>query len=150
MSWIKRWKPRHVSVDPRHPEALGICDESGFAFNRKDLVKQMEWRGNRLQWTNRMVGRPFLDQPQEQFRPPSVQADPFPVKDPRLPQPDSDYYPPYGVPVDSPQEVIHKLEEVNWTGPISQPVDAGDPDGQPAGSAQEIIRKLNKLPWSAS
>lgn len=149
MSWIKRWKPRYVTIDPQHPDALGVCDDSGFVFNRKDLVKQMEWRGNRLQWTNRMVGHPFLDTPQEQFRPPAVKADPYPVKDPRLPQPDSDHYPPDGIPSLPAQELIDELNAVNWTAPEAPPIDAGDPDGQPAGSFQDVLNKLNQVTWNS-
>ncbi len=150
MSWIKRWKPRHVTIDPQHPEALGLCDDSGFVFNHKDLVKQMEWRGNRLQWTNRLVGRPFLDQPQEQFRSPVIKADPFPVKDPRLPQPDSDHYPPDGgVPVESFPDLEKKLNAFKWTAPAEPPIDAGDPDGQPADSFQEVMNRLNRVTWNS-
>lgn len=150
MSWINRWKPKHVVIDSQHPSALGICDDSDFAFNRKDLVKQMEWRGNRLQWTGFYKGRPFLDTPQQQFRPPAVKADPYPVKDPRLPQPDSDDYPPYGLPVLPPQELTARLNALNWTAPVPRPINAGDPDGHPAPPPQELMDMLNVLPWSAS
>ena len=149
MSWINRWKPRHVTIDPRHPDALGVCDDSDFVFNRKDLVKQMEWRGNRLQWTGRYVGRPFLNQPQEQFRPPAVKADPYPVKDPRLPQPDSEDYPSYGIPAGSAQERTQHLNVLNWTAPAPAPADTGDPDGQPAGSFQDVMNRLKQVTWGS-
>lgn len=81
-----RPKGKHVSIDPESPEALGICDYSGFVFKRKDLVRQMEWRGNALVWTGFYVGLPYVDVPNEQLRPPILPPDPVPVKDPRLPQ----------------------------------------------------------------
>ena len=86
MSFISRYKGKHVTIDPNNPEALGICDYSGFVFNHKDLVKQMEWRGNNLVWTGMMVGRPYLDTPSEQNRPPLVKDDPKAIKNPRVPQ----------------------------------------------------------------
>jgi hypothetical protein len=77
---------KHVQIDPESPEALGICDYTGFVFKRKDLIKQMEWRGNALVWTGFYVGRPYVDQPNEQLRPPILPPDPVPVTDPRPPQ----------------------------------------------------------------
>lgn len=57
-------------------EPIGVCDYSGFFFSKSDLIKQMEWRGNSLIWTGFMVGRPFLDVPSEQNRPPLIRDDP--------------------------------------------------------------------------
>ena len=57
-------------------EPIGVCDYSGFFFSKSDLIKQMEWRGNSLVWTGFMVGRPFLDIPSEQNRPPFIKGDP--------------------------------------------------------------------------
>lgn len=79
-------KGKHVLIDQNAPEAVGICDKSGFVFLKKDLVKQMEWRGNALVWTGFLVGRPYLDTPNEQLRPPILPPDPVPVELPRLPQ----------------------------------------------------------------
>jgi len=78
-------KGRYYRTGTRNPEAKGICDRSSFAFNHSDLVKQMEWRGNSLEWTGLMVGRPFLDEPNEQLRNPEVGPDSIPVPDPKLP-----------------------------------------------------------------
>lgn len=151
MSWITRWKPKHVRIDPQHPEALGVCDESDFVFNISDLVEQKEWRGNRLVGTNFYRGRPFLDVHQEQNRPPLVKADPYPVKNPRLPQPDSDGYPLYGMPTAAPQEVIAHLNTLNWTAPVPAPEQTGDPDGvPPSGTPQQIMANLQTLSWGAS
>lgn len=85
MSWLPKGK--YVgSIDTDHPEALAICDSSGFIFKRKDLVRQMEWRGDRLAWTGFLVGKPYLDKPNAQLKPPHLKPDPVPVRDPRLPQ----------------------------------------------------------------
>jgi hypothetical protein len=84
-----RPKGKHVSIDVNFPEAVAICDYSGFVFNHKDLVKQMEWRGNALIWTGYMVGRPYLDTPNEQLRPPILPPDPVPILLPRPNQPEN-------------------------------------------------------------
>lgn len=82
-----RPKGKHVSIDASAPRALGICDYTGFVFNRIDLVQQMEWRGNALVWNGFYVGRPYVDEPNQQERPPILPPDPVPVRDPRLQQP---------------------------------------------------------------
>ena len=89
MSWVNRWKGANVTIDVNSPSALGVCDESGFVFNHKDLVKQMEWQGNQLVWTGLMVGKPYLDVPSEQNRPPLTRGDPRAVTNPRLPANDA-------------------------------------------------------------
>lgn len=78
-------KGRYYQVDSNNPQAKGICDRSGFAFNHKDLVKQMEWRGDSLEWTGLTVGKPFLDKPNEQLRTPEIGPDSVPVEEPKLP-----------------------------------------------------------------
>ena len=87
-----RPKGKHVQIDTSFPEGLGICDYTGFVFNHKDLVKQMEWRGNGLIWTGYMVGKPYLDTPNEQLRPPILPPDPVPLKLPRPKQPETFYW----------------------------------------------------------
>jgi hypothetical protein len=86
VSFLATWKGKYVKVNPANPQGLGVCDDSGFVFNHKDLIKQMEWRGNNLVWTGLMVGKPYLDKPCEQNRPPIVKGDPKPVSNPRLPK----------------------------------------------------------------
>jgi len=81
-----RPKGKHVLIDSDNPEALGICDKTQFVFKRKDLIKQMEWRGNALVWTGFLVGRPYVDTPNEQLRPPILPPDPVPTVQPRLQQ----------------------------------------------------------------
>ncbi len=87
MSSLKRKVGKYVTIDFNNPSMVGVCDDSGFVFNHPDLVKQMEWRGDKLVWTGLMIGRPYLDKPNEQNRPPLVRDDPRPVKNPRLPTP---------------------------------------------------------------
>jgi hypothetical protein len=111
MSWVQRWKSKYVTITPKNPSGLGVCDRSGFTFNHKDLVKQMEWRGNNLVWTGLMVGPPFIDVPSQQNRPPIVKNDPKTLKNPRLPK---DYISPEGNPVAAPNVLLNKLNNLNW------------------------------------
>jgi hypothetical protein len=78
---------KHVSIDEDNPDALGICDYTGFVHNRRDLVQQMDWRGNAIVWTGLFVGRQYADKPNEQLRPPILPPDPVPVRFPRVMQP---------------------------------------------------------------
>lgn len=67
-------------VKKRSMEAIKICDYSGFYFSESDIVQEKEWRGNSLVPTGFWVGKPYLNEPQEQNRPPRVSNDPKPVK----------------------------------------------------------------------
>ncbi len=111
MSWVNRWKGKNVVINPKNSHALGVCDDSGFDFNHKDLVKQMEWRGDNLVWTGFMVGPEYLDKPQEQNRPPLVKADPRPIKNPRLPVPYTDPEVPTVLPY---PQLLAKLQTINF------------------------------------
>lgn len=111
MSWVNRWKGKHVLVDAKNPAALGVCDDSGFDFNHKDLVRQMVWSGDNLVWNGLMVGRPYLDAPSEQDRPPLVKADPRPVTMPRLP---STYTDPSSNQVLQNEQLTLKLQNIHW------------------------------------
>src|SRR5271157_593498 len=82
-----RPKGRNVQIDPSDPAAVAFCDKTGMVFNREDLVKQFEWRGNALVWTGFYVGPQFADVPNEQLRPPILPPDPVPIQLPRNPQP---------------------------------------------------------------
>lgn len=81
-----RPKGKHVRINEQNPEALGICDYTGFVFNRTDLLRQLQWRGNSLVWTGLYVGRPYVDTPNEQDRPPILPPDPIPIREPRIMQ----------------------------------------------------------------
>lgn len=82
-----RPKGKNVKIDPSDPSAVAFCDKTGMVFNREDLVKQFEWRGNALVWTGFYVGPQFADAPNEQLRPPILPPDPVPIQQPRNPQP---------------------------------------------------------------
>jgi len=112
MGLLGKNKGKYVKIDKNSPSALGVCDESGFTFNRKDLHKQMAWRGNSLVWTGFYVGTPYLDVPSQQDRPPPPDLnDPLPVKDARLPVP---YTEPGTNPVLPTNELTQKLSKVHW------------------------------------
>lgn len=112
MSFVQRWKGKYIKIDINKPSALGVCDESGLDFNNKDLVKQMEWRGNNLVWTGLMVGKPYLDKPSEQNRPPIIKDDPKPTTNPRLPK---NYTDPESNKVSSNNDLIEKLTNIRWS-----------------------------------
>lgn len=76
-------KGRYVTIDPHDSHALGICDRTGFVHNRRDLVPEMEYRGNALCWTGFYVGPDFVDVPNPQATNPVLPSDPEPVFDPR-------------------------------------------------------------------
>jgi len=111
MSFVARWKGKNVKVNSTNPQGLGVCDDSGFDFNHCDLVKQMEWRGDNLVWTGLMVGKPYLDKPCQQNRPPIVKDDPKPFKNTRLPK---DYTSPGENPVLAPNALLNKLNNIKW------------------------------------
>ena len=111
MSYAKRFKGKYVSINPDNPSALGVCDESGFIFNHKDLIKQMEWRGNNLVWTGLMVGKPYLDKPSQQNRPPITKDDPKATRNPRLPK---DYIEIESNPVSPNNQLMAKLTNIHW------------------------------------
>lgn len=111
MGFVKKWTGKYVTIDPKNPSALGVCDASGFVFNHKDLVKQMEWRGNAKVWTGFMVGKPFEDVPNEQNRPPITKYDPRPVMNPRLPTPYTDPNSPVSLPN---AQLMAKLNNFHW------------------------------------
>lgn len=118
MGWINRWKSRYVTIDPKNPHALGECDDSGFTFNHKDLVRQMEWRGDRLVWTGLLVGKPFLDTPNPQNRPPLVKDDPKAIRNSRPPTPYTDPEVPVvaGFPL-----ILEELEEDSFSNDNNPP-----------------------------
>jgi hypothetical protein len=64
-------------------EAVKVCDRSGLWFSESDICVEKEWRGDSLVPTGFLVGRPYLIEPNEQFRTPKVSNDPQPVNKPR-------------------------------------------------------------------
>lgn len=78
-----RKRGKYMRIDPEHPRAFGRCDTSGFLVNHDDLVKQMEYRGNGLVWDGFLVHPDWLDEPNPQGLVPILQADPYPISNPR-------------------------------------------------------------------
>jgi hypothetical protein len=74
------WRPHgHVRVNARSPNAAGICDRCGFAYNHNRLQWQWEWSGNRLINLRLLVCDRCLDVPQEQLRARVLTPDPVPI-----------------------------------------------------------------------
>lgn len=107
------YKGKYVKIDPKNPNALGVCDQSGFVFNHKDLRKQMEWRGNRLVWTGALRGAPYLDVPNEQNRPNIITKDPRVIRNSRPP---ADYTDPESNPVLPYNQLVDKLSKITFEG----------------------------------
>jgi hypothetical protein len=107
-------KPKYATIDAYNPKGLGVCDKSQFVFNNQDLVKQMEWRGNSLQWTGFMVGKPFLDKPNPQLRNYPLPPDPVPLNNIRF---DSNTVP--LVPALPENQRLEELEKNNFFVPLA-------------------------------
>lgn len=122
-------------------EPVGVCDYSGFFFSKSDLVKQQEWRGNQLVWTGAIVGRPFVDEPNEQNRPPQIKGDPKALQNPR----------PFGIETPIGPNVINNnsptiLESINFTSddiPLVLPDFAGEDISKT--TAEERLKLLQNL-----
>lgn len=77
------WRPHgKARVNPRSPEAFGVCDRCGSLYNRRQLRYQTVRNGNLLQTTKLAVCHLCLDTP----RPPAtpiIQPDAQPIKNAR-------------------------------------------------------------------
>lgn len=144
MAWVNKWKGKHVIIDPENPSALGECDDSGFTFNHKDLCKQMQWRGDSLVWTGLMVGKPYLDTPNEQDRPPLTKADPKAIINPR---PSSPYLDPEYPAAGSYKRIEKQLEEESFHDSDSPPNvnNSGWVDPNPVPDYTIVINQLRKV-----
>lgn len=78
------WAHGRARVDPRNPQAFGVCDRCGFWWNLFRLAYQYDWRGDQLTNTRFRVCPPCYDKPFELNRPLVLPADPLPVIDPRV------------------------------------------------------------------
>lgn len=76
-------KGKRYKVDMRNPLGYGICDKTQFIMRHCDMVKQMEYMGNDLQWTGYMVGKWYADKPNPSLRPVILKPDPVPLINPR-------------------------------------------------------------------
>ena len=128
---------KHIFIDESAPFGLGICDKTQFVYQHKDLVKQMEWRGNALVWTGFMVGFDQVDTPNEQLRPPIFPPDPVPLLLPRVEQV-------------SPTGQPYALENpgVDQRSPSPGPLYTTDaPQTPPMLSQNQIRRNLQNFNW---
>lgn len=121
MTLINRKSGKYVKKGSM--EAIKICDYSGFYFSESDIVQEKEWRGNNLVPTGFWVGKPYLNTPQPQNRPPRVSNDPQPVKLAR---------PLYGADRDQPNAPPADIEKImldnlNYSEPV--PYNEGLPNG---------------------
>lgn len=70
-------------ADPNNPRARAMCDRCSQIVFHDQLIKQMEFRGNRLCPTGSKVCSRCVDKPQPQDRTVILREDPVPVRDPR-------------------------------------------------------------------
>lgn len=77
MSW--RPHPKRARTNTRSPRCWGTCDRSGFVHNLEDLVPEYQWAGTKLMNQNILVGRRYVDEPQEQLRTIKIPRDPDPI-----------------------------------------------------------------------
>jgi|GEM_PF-2697035 hypothetical protein len=74
----------HARIDPRHPQALGICDRCGRMDNLRNLSWQYDWQfGPRLKNLRILCCASCLDRPQESGRTIVLPPDPVPVMNAR-------------------------------------------------------------------
>lgn len=111
MGVLTKFAPKNYKYNKNNPQSYGVCDYSGFIFPHCDLIKQKDWRGNNYVWTGLMVGKPFIDKPQPQNRPPMPSTDPNPVTNSRPP---SNYIDPESNPVLPSNQLMNKLNNFNW------------------------------------
>jgi hypothetical protein len=79
------WRPHgHARVNPRRPQAAGICDRCGLLYTHATFRWQVEWRGERLQNIRVFVcDNGCYDIPQEQLRTRILPPDPIPIANAR-------------------------------------------------------------------
>lgn len=69
----------HARINPRHPQALGICQRCGFQYQRVQLRDQTEYQGFDLQQTGIWVCPDCWDIPNENLTSIILPPDPMPV-----------------------------------------------------------------------
>lgn len=71
-------------IDPRSPDALGVCDFCGFLYNHKRLRWAQDWRGPKLQNLGFLVCESCLDKPQPNGQQTIIlPPDPIPIRNAR-------------------------------------------------------------------
>lgn len=93
-------------------QPVSMSDRSGFLYNTCDMVKQMEWRGNKLQWTGLMVGHDEVDTPNQNLKPFKSRIEGVPPPNTR-PYKVNGTSPPYYGPEMSYQETLQQLMDYN-------------------------------------
>lgn len=76
-------KGKRYKVDKNSPLGYGICDKTQFVMRHCDMVKQMEYMGDSLEWTGYMVGKWYADKPNPSLRPVHLKPDPVALQNPR-------------------------------------------------------------------
>lgn len=74
---------KYTKITPRKPKAVGTCDYTGFLVRHRDLIQQMEYRGNGLAWTGYWVYKDFADKPNPQNQAKVIKPDPVPIRNAR-------------------------------------------------------------------
>lgn len=74
---------KYGRIDPRNPQAAGVCDRGGEVRKLSELMWEMRWAGDKLERTGFRCCRYHIDPPHPQDRTPPICDDPQPVRDPR-------------------------------------------------------------------
>ena len=82
---MKKYQPYGRNVR-NNKKPVSVCDHTGLFFNTFDMVKQMEYRGNKLMWTGLMVGESESDKPNPQNLPFKPKKELQPIKNLRVEQ----------------------------------------------------------------
>lgn len=72
-----------VRIDKDNPRPIAFCDLTGFMCMRDDLVPQMQYVGQGLQWQGFLVHKKFAFKPSPWLSPIILPPDPTPVENPR-------------------------------------------------------------------
>ena len=70
-------------VNPRSPQAQGVCDWCGTWYTYVDLQRQYQYAGTGLRDTGFLHCRHCLDEPQPQLLARTFGPDPMPIVNPR-------------------------------------------------------------------
>jgi hypothetical protein len=74
---------KYGAVNPRDPEAYGVCDRGGEVRKLSELLWEMRWAGDRLVRNGFRCCAHHIDAPHPQDRKRPVYGDPQPVPNPR-------------------------------------------------------------------
>lgn len=89
------WRPHgRAHFSPRDSRPAAICDACGFMYNLDDLVRELDYAGNRIVRTGFLVCQRCDDDLQPQKLPRPLPQDPLPVRNPRPQNADAGPEPP--------------------------------------------------------